>query len=145
MAGYQVNPAGIGVGKRYGNLQVGTTDGVLTDSDDGLVAVIKLNCKDVTGPHTISIPPNCKVIGIRESCKAAWSASKKALIKLNGNAIDDATNNTPLGTTAGVISDVTLNATAANLQTGATAKNLTVTPPTDVQGSSVIFVTFVRM
>lgn len=145
MAGYQVNPSGIGVGKRYGNRQVGTVDGVNKTDGSEMEVVIKVNSSDTTGPHSVVVPPTCKVLAIREACKSAWNSTKKLQIYLDSKEITNATTVFNLGTTAGQINDVTLTATAADLQSGSTAKKLTVVPPTDTKGYSDIIVSLVRI
>lgn len=143
--GYVSNPSGIGVGKRYGSRQVGTTDGVLTTKGGKLFATFKLSYADVTGPHKISIPPFCKVVKITQACKSAWDASKAYSITLDGNKITDGTTDPTLGTALG-LTDATLNSTAANLETKGTAKMMVITPPTgSTKGYSDIMVELQRI
>lgn len=111
---FQANSAGINVGKRYGARHIGTVEGVTNSKGSVLVdMVIHLNSKDLTGPHTVKIPPFCKIEGILEVCKEAWPASTNFTATMAGNLVTHATAPT-LGTAKGFTS-LSMNATPANL------------------------------
>lgn len=139
---YQSDPSGLGVGVHYGPRIIGTVDGVLNTKGSELDVTLKLESGDTSGPHEVIIPPFCTVKSVTEMTHEAWSSSKKVVIKLGDKEIITS-GGIALGTTIGSHS-MTLTATAADLETGDKSKTLSLTPPTDTKGYSIIVVKLLR-
>lgn len=142
--GYQSNPSGLGVGKRYGARFIDTKAGVYKSSDSELEAIITINHEDTSSPLEVTLPPYAEITSVEEMCKEAWSSSKKVILKLDGNAIATAAGDA-LGTTVGTKTAFTLTTTTANLRTGNEAKKLVATPPTDTKGRSILIIKMTRV
>ncbi len=119
---YESNPGGLGVGKRYGPLNLGGVIGKLstfgrTDEVTFFVTTEELSSD---AAQTISVPAYSEVVGVWVQVDDAFGALDTLSITLGGNAITAAA----IPVSAAGIFDPALHATAANIQTGAIAEDI---------------------
>ncbi len=119
---YETNPGGLGVGKRYGPLNLGGSNGKknTTGSDDEAVFFVTTEELSADAAQVISVPPYSEVVSVWYKVDDAFGAGDTFALTLGGNVITAAVN--PVS--AAGIFDPALHATAANIQTGATAEDL---------------------
>ncbi len=119
---YESDPGGLGVGKRYGPLNLGGSNGVKSTlgSDDEYVFFITSEELSADAAQTFNVPPFSEVVSTWYKVDDAFAAGDDFAITLGGNAITAAIM--PVAV-AGIF-DPTINATAANIQTGATSEVL---------------------
>jgi len=89
MSNYESNPAGIGVGKRYGGRYIGGATGVLkTDGSDVDITVI-LGHDELNGPLNYKLPAFCEIVGCFVAVEEAFAASSTVNFKVGsgGTAI----------------------------------------------------------
>lgn len=119
---YESDPAGLGVGKRYGPLHLGGSNGKkgTGGSDDEAVFFVTTEELTADDAQAISVPPYSEVVSVWYKVDDAFGTGDTFDIDLGGNSILAAA--APVS--AAGIFDPALNATAANIQTGATAEDL---------------------
>lgn len=119
---YESDPAGLGVGKRYGPLGLGGSNGKKNTggSDDEVVFFVTTEELTADDAQVISVPPYSEVVSVWYKVDDAFGTGDTFAVTLGGNAITAAVNSVA---TAGIF-DPALHATAANIQTGATAEDL---------------------
>lgn len=119
---YEVNPAGLGVGKRYGPLNLGGSNGKkgTAGSDDEAVFFMATEELSADAAQVISVPPYSEVVSVWYKVDDAFGAGDTFAVTLGGNAITAAVNAV---SAVGIFSPA-LHATAANIQTGAASEDL---------------------
>lgn len=119
---YESDPAGLGVGKRYGPLNLGGSNGVKSTlgSDDEYVFFVTTEELSADAAQTFEVPPYSEVVSTWYKVDDAFGTGDTFALTLGGNVITAAVN--PVS--AAGIFDPTIHATAANIQTGATAETL---------------------
>jgi hypothetical protein len=133
MSNYESNPAGIGVGKRYGGRYIGGATGVLkTDGSDVDITVI-LGHDELNGPLNYKLPAFCEIVGCFVAVEEAFAASSTVNFKVGsgGTAIT-----TPVDLATAGILEVGLTGLAPT-KTGATSEDLVVTPDAAALASTV--------
>jgi len=125
MSTYESDPAGIGVGKRYGPLAVGGVAGELPNTGTQKELVFELAADEmVTGaPMTLPLPANYLVEALYLEVEEAFAASSVADLSIDGGA--GLTTDFVLSTAAAIASVATTG--LANL-TGTSAVNIVLTP-----------------
>lgn len=123
---YESDPAGLGVGKRYGPLHLGGMEGKRKTYGDTDEYVFDLTTEeiDASGAQSFSVPPYSEVVAIWYKVDDAFGTGDVIDITLGGNSI--LSGGTPVSVATAGIFDPALHATAANIQTGATAEALTI-------------------
>lgn len=86
MSNYVANPAGLGVGKRYGALKVGGVSGVYRGEGSQQEIVFELTAGEIVNgaPFTVPLPANYLVQAIFLEVETAFAASSTANIAING-------------------------------------------------------------
>lgn len=125
MSNYEADPAGIGVGKRYGPLVVGGVAGELPNTGSQKELVYELAADEmVTGaPMTLNLPANYLVESLYIEVEEAFAASSTADLSIGGGA--GLTTDFDLATAGALLSVVTTG--LANLS-GTSATTVVLTP-----------------
>ena len=152
---YQANPAGIGVGKRYGRRSINTVDGALSTKGGKLYVKLHADANDLTGPNYVLVPPFCVVESYDVAVKSAVTANTVLAVKMAAKGSDGTYGtandlSTTPGTTdklAGTVgqSNIGLTATAANLQTGQYGAKVTIAPTGMSSGRLEVMLTLKRI
>ena len=143
---YESDPAGLGVGKRYGPLHLGGSNGKkgTFGSTDEYVFFVTSEELEADSAQTLTVPPYSEVIGVWVKVDDAFTTGDDLEVDLGGNPITAAI----IPVAAAGIFDPTLHATAANIQTGATSEVLSLDTALitgGVQGSCKIVVTIKQL
>lgn len=153
---YQANPAGIGVGKRYGRRSINTVDGTLSSKGGKLYVKLHADANDLTGPNYVMVPPFCVVEAYDVAVKSAVTANTVLTVKMAAKASDGTFGTAnDLSTTPGTTDKLTsgavgqtnigLTATAANLQTGQYGAKVTIAPTGMTGGRLEVMLTLKRI
>lgn len=88
MSNYEANPAGLGIGQRYGAREVGGTSGTFGFEGSQREAVYELEAGEpLTGvPMTVDLPANYVVETIYFEVEEAFAATSTANLSINGGA-----------------------------------------------------------
>lgn len=88
MSNYSANPAGLGVGKRYGPLNKGGVSGVYKGEGPNRDIIFELTAGEIVNgvPFTVPLPANYLVQAIFLEVEQAFAASSTANISINGGA-----------------------------------------------------------
>jgi hypothetical protein len=88
MSNYASNPAGLGVGKRYGALSVGGVAGTYRGEGSQREIIFELSAGEITNgvPFTVPLPADYLVQAILLEVETAFAASSTANIAINGGA-----------------------------------------------------------
>lgn len=88
MSKYESNPAGLGVGKRYGALSVGGVAGTFRGEGSQREIVWELVAGEIVNgvPFTVPLPANYLVQAIYLEVETAFAASSTANLSINGGA-----------------------------------------------------------
>jgi hypothetical protein len=124
MSNYESDPAGLGVGKRYGPLNVGGVAGVYRNEGSVNEIIWELTAKEIVNgdPFTVPLPANYLVEALYLEVETAFAASSTANLSINGGAA----LTTPLAlSTQAALASVALTG-LANLS-GTTAVNIVLT------------------
>ena len=123
---YESDPAELGVGKRYGPLHLGGSNGKkgTGGSDDEVVFFVTTEELTADDAQAISIPPYSEVVSVWYKVDDAFGTGDAFDIDLGGNSI--LATGTPVSVAVAGIFDPALHATAGNIQTGATAEDLVI-------------------
>jgi len=86
MSNYETNPAGLGIGQRYGRRDVGGVSGTFPFEGSQREAVFELKSGEpLTGlPMTVNLPANYLVEEVYLEVEEAFAASSTANISING-------------------------------------------------------------
>ncbi len=119
---YESNPGGLGVGKRYGPLNLGGSNGKksTSGSTDEVIFFITTEELSADAAQSIEVPPYSEVTSIWVKVDDAFGAGDTFLINLGGNTITAAA----IPVSAAGIFDPAINTTAGNIQTGAAAESM---------------------
>jgi len=119
---YEVNPGGLGVGKRYGPLNLGGSNGKkgTFGSHDEAIFFITTEELSADAAQTIEVPPYSEIVSVWYKVSDAFGTGDTMAITLGGNPITAAV----MPVSAAGIFDPALHATAGNIQTGATPEVL---------------------
>jgi len=146
---YEADPAGLGVGKRYGPLKTGGIVGAVGGVGSETTAVFQLNNGEDDGSNatSISLPAYAVIKEIEITKTAAYAASSTFDVQLDGTSC--LATATPLVLTGTGYVNAALHATAANTQVGATAEDVTVVVNANglasTTGAAEIVVTYTRV
>lgn len=133
MSTYASDPAGIGVGKRYGARSIGGVGGNLIGLDSNLDVVIHIDAADDGGPKSVMLPPLAMLDldKVFQSVKTAFGAGAVTFtLKARasdgtfaaGTAMDAITLGTSIDTS---LHDVNTTNTTASYETGQYGAKLT--------------------
>lgn len=133
MSTYATNPAGIGVGKRYGARSIGGVGGSLIGLDSNLDVVIHIDAADDGGPKSVLIPPltMLNLDKVFQAAKVAFGAGAvtftlkpkdAAGVFAAGTAMDPITLATSVDTST---HDINTTATTATYESGQYGAKLT--------------------
>jgi hypothetical protein len=90
MSKYESDPAGIGVGKTYGEVGVGGVSGVLKNEGSEYEVVVKLNAGELTRPIETYLPPYTKILSVTPVVKTALAGGVKIKVGASGTATTSA-------------------------------------------------------
>ena len=123
---YESNPAGLGVGKRYGPLHLGGVQGAHKTYGNVSEAVFEISFEELSASaaQVIKVPPYAQVTEVTAEVKEVFGTGDTLDVTLAGNTILGVTKVDCA--TIGPQGPITLTATTANLQVGATAEDLVV-------------------
>ncbi len=121
---YESDPAGLGVGKRYGPLHLGGVQGAQKTYGAFTEVVFEVSFEelDASAAQVIKVPAYAEVIEVTAEVKEVFGALDTVDVTLDGNTVLDTTKIDVA--TLGPQGPVTLTATTANLQVGATPEDL---------------------
>lgn len=145
MSTYESDPAGLGVGKRYGALEAGGIGGRIggVDASQQVQFMVKAGEDDGLSAQELPLPAYARITKVEANVIAAYAASSTIAVTLDGNDVLDVSDVD--GTAVGYV-DETLTATAADLLVGATPEVLKVVPNANAlasaTGEAVITVTY---
>lgn len=124
MSNYESDPAGLGVGKRYGPLHLGGVQGAHKTYGNVSEAVFEVSFEELSASaaQVIKVPPYAQITEVTAEVKEVFGTGDTLDVKLAGTTV--------LGVTkidCATLGPQTqaLSATAADLQVGATAEDLT--------------------
>ena len=122
---YSSNPAGLGVGKRYGPLHLGGVQGAQKTYGAYTEAVFEISFEelDASAAQVVKVPAYAEIVEVSAEVKEVFGALDTCDVTLDGTTVLGATKIDCA--TLGPQSPA-LTATAANLQVGATAEDLLV-------------------
>jgi hypothetical protein len=124
MSNYESNPAGLGIGKRYGGRYIGGATGVLkTDGSDVDITVI-LGHDELNGPLNYKLPAFCEIVGAFVSVEEAFADTSIVAFKVGSGGTP---MTTPVDLATEGILEVNLTGLAPT-KTGATSEDLVVAP-----------------
>ena len=124
MSTYESDPAGIGVGKRYGPLAVGGVAGELPNTGSQKELVFELAADEIFASGlTLNLPANYLIEALYLEVEEAFAASSTADLSVGGGA--GLTTDFVLSTAAAVTS---IALTGLGNQTGTSAANIVLTP-----------------
>ena len=124
MSTYESDPAGIGVGKRYGPLAVGGVAGELPNTGSQKELVFELAADEIFASGlTLDLPANYLIEALYLEVEEAFAASSVADIVVSGGT--GLTTDFVLSTAAALASVVT---TGMNKLSGTAATTITLTP-----------------
>ena len=125
MSNYESDPAGLGVGKRYGPLKLGGVQGALKTYGNESVAVFEISFEELSASaaQVIKLPPYAQVTEVTAEVKEVFGTGDTLDVTLDGTTV--------LGVTkidCATLGPQTqaLSGTASALQVGATAEDLLV-------------------
>ena len=122
---YESNPAGLGVGKRYGPLHLGGVQGAHKTYGGFSEAVFEVSFEelDASAAQVIKLPAYAEVIEVTAEVKEVFGTGDTLDVLLAGTSVLGITKVDCA--TLGPQGPITLAAAAADKQVGATAEDLT--------------------
>lgn len=126
MSDYEADPAGLGVGKRYGPLAVGGVAGKIGGVDASQQCQFMLAAGEDEGLNAMAqqLPAYARITKIELNKIAAYAASSTVDVQLDGTSV--LATATPIAITGTGYSELSLHATVANLLVGSSAEDLKV-------------------
>lgn len=123
---YESDPAGLGVGKRYGPLHLGGVQGAQKTYGAINEAVFEISFEELSASaaQAVSLPPYAEVLEVHAEVKEVFGTGDTLDVTLNGTSVLGATKVDCA--TLGPQGPVALSLTAADYQVGATAEDLAV-------------------
>ena len=121
---YSSNPAGLGVGKRYGPLHIGGMQGRKKSygSEETVVVEVSFEELSASAAQNIYLPPYAKITSAYVVVEEVFGTGDTLAIKLDGTSITTAA----LAVSALGVVEGTLSVTPGDYTVGATAEALTV-------------------
>lgn len=125
MSTYESDPAGLGVGKRYGPLHLGGVQGAHKTYGNVSEAVFEVSFEELSASaaQVIKVPPYAQITEVTAEVKEVFGTGDTLDVKLDGTTVLGVTKVDCA--TLGPQGPVALSGTAAALQVGATAEDLT--------------------
>jgi hypothetical protein len=123
---YESDPAGLGVGKRYGPLHLGGVQGAHKTYGAEGEAVFEISFEelDASAAQVVKLPPYAEVLEVHAEVKEVFGTGDTLDVLLDGTSV---LNTTKVDcATLGPQGPVALSATAGDYQVGATAEDLTI-------------------
>jgi len=119
---YETDPAGLGVGKRYGPLGLGGMQGAMRGADGVTTAVFEITFDelDASAAQAITVPPYSRIIATYVEVEEVFGTGDTFAPELNGTLITSAV--IPVSALGNLV--VANSVTDADLTTGATAETL---------------------
>ena len=123
---YSSDPAGLGVGKRYGPLHLGGVQGAVKTEGSYTEAVFEISFEelDASAAQVIKVPAYAQVVEVSAEVKEVFGTGDTLDVLLDGTTVLGVTKVDCA--TLGPQGEVGLTATAADLAVGATAEDLTI-------------------
>jgi hypothetical protein len=121
---YESDPAGLGVGKRYGPLKLGGVQGAMKGYGKDVDAIFEVTFDelDASAAQVVKVPAYGKVTGVYVEVEEVFGTGDTLDVTLDGTSLLTA----ELAVSALGIVEGSLSATAADLTAGATAEDLVV-------------------
>ena len=121
---YESDPAGLGVGKRYGPLHLGGMQGSKKGYGDEVTSTIEISFEelDASAAQVIKLPPYAKVTSCYVVVEEVFGTGDTLDVKLNGTSILSAA----IAVSALGVVEGSLAVAAADYTVGATAEDLVV-------------------
>jgi hypothetical protein len=126
MSNYESDPAGLGVGKRYGPLGLGGVQGAHKTYGAYSEAIFEISFEELTASaaQVVKLPAYAEVVEVTAEVKEVFGTGDTLDVTLDGTSVLGVTKVDCA--TVGPQGPVTLSATAADLQVGATAEDLAI-------------------
>lgn len=123
---YSSDPAGLGVGKRYGPLHLGGVQGAQKTYGAYTEAVFEISFEelDASAAQVIKVPAYAEIVEVVAEVKEVFGTGDTLDVTLDGTTVLGVTKVDCA--TLGPQGPVTLTATAADKQVGATAEDLAI-------------------